>query len=97
MDKWKGAQSGDEENKQKEQMGMIEEESTEDFHLLLQNQIYCWNLTFLFYNFIMESASLLDCGAAINGETIVKRGLTMTAYICIYLHQYVNIDTYADD
>lgn len=45
----------------------------------------------------MESASLLDCGAAINGETVVKRGLTMTAYICIYLHQYVNIDPYADD
>lgn len=35
MDEWKGAQSGDKENKQKEQMGMMEEESTEDFHLFL--------------------------------------------------------------
>lgn len=79
MDEWKGTESGDKENKQKQQMGMTEEESTEDFHLLLQNQIYCWNLMFLFYSFIMEPAGLLDCAAAIKGER------THDDYIYLYL------------
>lgn len=35
---------------------------------LLKNQIYCWNLTFM-YNFMMKPASMLDGGAAIYTET----------------------------
>lgn len=45
----------------------------------------------------MKPASLLDSGAAIGGATAVNDRFTPAAYICIYLHQYVNIDRYADD
>lgn len=90
MDGWEG-------NKQMEQMGTVEERSTRDSHLLLWNQMYCWNLTILLYSYIMEPASLLDSGAAFDGATAVNKRFTLAVYICIYLHQYVNIDPYADD
>lgn len=93
---WKnnGGTERDEGNKQKEQWSTIEERSTKDFHLLLQNQTYCWNLTFFLYSFIMKPASLLDGGAAIDGP---NGRFTTAVYICIYLQQSVNIDPYADD
>lgn len=78
-------------------MGTVEERSTKDFHLLLWNQMYCWNLTILLYSYIMEPASSLDSGAAIDGATAVNKRFTLAACICIYLHQYVNIDAQADD
>lgn len=62
-------------------------------NILLESDL----LFFFLYNFILKPASLLDGGAAINGETLVKRRFTSSVYISIYLHRYVNIDPYADD
>ncbi len=78
MDEWKGEQYGDEGNHQTEQWSKTEEWSTKAFHLLLWNQIYCWNLTMFLYSFIMKTASSLDGGAAIDGEKIL--------YYCICLY-----------
>ena len=93
MDDRRGAQSGDEGIKQTR--SEVQRISTLCFGT--KYIVGIWLAFFFLYNFILKPASLLDGGAAINGETLVKRRFTSSVYISIYLHRYVNIDPYADD